>query len=155
MRILDFLKKENCVPALSSQDKEEVLRELCDILVKNGEVKDGDAIYEAVINREKLGSTGIGDHVAIPHAKSVGVDSLVAAFGVSKKGIEYYAVDDKPVRLVFLLLASENSTGAHLKALARVSRLLRNKAVCEKLRGTDQSDALYALLTEATAHQAA
>lgn len=146
MKILDFLKKENLVPSLSSTDKEGALRELCGLLAKNGEVEDGDAVYEAVMNREKLGSTGIGDSVAIPHAKASGVDSIVGALGVSKKGIEYQAVDDKPVRLVFLLLAAENSTGAHLKALARISRLLKNKEIRKKLENARSAEDIYELI---------
>ena len=146
MKIVDFLAKENCVASISSTEKEEALRELCDLLEKNGAVKEGTAIYEAVINRERLGSTGIGDHVAIPHAKANGVDSLVGAFGISKEGIDYHAVDDKPVRLVFLLLASENATGSHLKALARISRLLRNQSFRANVERAKNADEIYDLI---------
>jgi len=146
MKIADFLRKENCVPALASDNKEEALKELCALLVKNGDVKDSDAIYEAVIDRERLGSTGIGDHVAIPHAKSNNVDSLVAAFGVSQKGIDYHAVDDKPVRIIFLLLASENATGSHLKALARISRLLKNEKFRKDIEKVKSQDEIYNLI---------
>lgn len=152
MKIVDFLKKENCVASLSSDKKEDVLKELCDLLVKNGDVSDSDAIYDAVINRERLGSTGIGEQVAIPHAKSNKVDSLVAAFGVSRRGIEYYAVDDQPVRLVFLLLASENSTGDHLKALAKISRLMKNEKFRKEIERVKSADDIYELIAKENDH---
>lgn len=146
MKIVDFLRKESCVASLSSNQKESILLELCDLLCANGDVKDGKAIFEAVMMRERLGSTGIGDRVAIPHAKAVGVESLVGAFGISKEGIEYFAVDNKPVKIVFLLLASDNATGEHLKALARISRLLKSESFRKDIENVKTSDDLYDMI---------
>ncbi len=148
MKIVDFLRKESCVASLSSLVKEDVLRELCDLLDKNGDVDDGEAIFEAVMMREQLGSTGIGEHVAIPHAKSPGVKNLVAAFGLSKEGVEYVSVDDKPVRIIFLLVASDNATGVHLKALARISRLLKKPEFRKKLENVSSSDDIYSIIAK-------
>ena len=143
MKIVDFLKRENCVAALSSTDKEDTLRELCDLLHKNGDVENGSAIFEAVINRERLGSTGIGNHVAIPHAKTTEAKYITAAFGLSRDGVEYFAVDDKPVRLIFLLVASDNATGEHLKALARISRLLKSDTFRKDIESVKSPDEIY------------
>ncbi|VAX15680.1 PTS IIA-like nitrogen-regulatory protein PtsN [hydrothermal vent metagenome] len=143
MKIVDFLKRENCVASLSSTDKEEALRELCDLLRTNGDVEDGPAIFDAVINRERLGSTGIGDHVAIPHAKTPEVEYITAAFGLSRSGVEYFAVDDKPVRLIFLLVASDNATGVHLKALARISRLLKSDTFRKEIENVKSPEEIY------------
>ncbi|VAX20200.1 PTS IIA-like nitrogen-regulatory protein PtsN [hydrothermal vent metagenome] len=148
MKIVDFLRKESCVASLSSLVKEDVLKELCDLLSKNGDVDDGEAIFDAVIKREQLGSTGIGEHVAIPHAKSPGVKNLVAAFGLSKEGVDYVSVDDKPVRIIFLLVASDNATGAHLKALARISRLLKKQDFRKKLENVSSSEDIYSIIAQ-------
>jgi len=105
--------------------------------------------------RERLGSTGIGMGVAIPHGKLSGLDRLCGIFARLDRPIPFEAIDDQPVDLIFVLLAPENAGADHLKALARVARLLRDRAVCDKLRGTDNHDALYALLTDVTASNAA
>lgn len=148
MKIVDFLRKENCIASLASSDKDSVLRELTSTLVSSGDVSDGEAIVEALSERERLGSTGIGEQVAIPHAKVKGVGELVAAFGKSDEGVEYSAVDDKPVRWIFLLLASENNTGAHLKALARISRLLKSGALRSQIDKAKTAGDIYKAIEE-------
>ena len=107
------------------------------------------------MERERLGTTGVGNGIAIPHGKLANLDKLYGLFARLEKPIDFQSIDEQPVDLIFLLLAPESAGADHLKALARVSRLLRDQTVCEKLRGTDQSEALYALLTEDAAHQAA
>ncbi|HWI80093.1 MAG TPA: PTS sugar transporter subunit IIA, partial [Ramlibacter sp.] len=103
----------------------------------------------------RLGSTGVGYGVAIPHGKLPGLKRLYGFFARLASPIDFEAVDDQPVDLVFLLLAPETAGADHLKALARISRLLRDRETCEKLRGSDSGDAIYALLTEVTARSAA
>jgi len=148
LRIVDFLSQENCVASLASSEKEEALRELTAQIRIEGEPVDVEAIYKALMEREKLGSTGIGEEVAIPHAKIKGLPPLVGAFARSEKGIEYFSVDDKPVKWVFLLLASDNATGNHLKALARISRLMKSKSLREKMRRAGTAEDIYSLITE-------
>src|SRR5204863_3127010 len=105
--------------------------------------------------REHLGSTGMGQGIAIPHGRVAGVSRMVGVFARLESPVSYDAIDEQPVDLVFLLLAPVEAGADHLKALARVSRLLRNQAVCEKLRAAPQAATLFALLTEPTAAQAA
>lgn len=152
MNIVDFLKRENCVASLSSDNKEDALKELCDLLSANGAIGDGEEVFEAVMNRERLGSTGIGGNVAIPHAKSAGVDSLTAAFGFSKDGVEYHAVDNKPVHLIFLIVASGDATGNHLKALARISRLLKREDFRKEIERKTNADEIYEVMKKEDAN---
>jgi PTS system nitrogen regulatory IIA component len=112
------------------------------------------AIYDVLIERERLGSTGIGMGVGIPHGKLPGLTRLYGIFARLDRPIPFDAIDDQPVDLIFLLLAPEGAVADHLKALALVSRLLRDRTICEKLRGTDNADALFALLTDAATHPA-
>lgn len=148
MKIVDFLRKENCIASLESSDKSGVLKELTSTLVTSGDVGDGEAILDALNERERLGSTGIGEQVAIPHAKVKEIGELVAAFGKSDAGVDYAAVDDRPVRWIFLLLASENNTGAHLKALARISRLLKSDTLRSQIDKAKTADEIYKAIEE-------
>jgi len=111
-------------------------------------------IYDVLIERERLGSTGIGMGIGIPHGRLSDLDTLCGIFARLDRPVPFDAIDDQPVDLIFLLLAPEGAGADHLKALARVSRLLRDRTVCEKLRGTDNADALYALLIDRTPSQA-
>jgi nitrogen PTS system EIIA component len=112
-------------------------------------------IFEVLVERERLGSTGLGMGIAIPHGKLPELHRLQGLFARLERPVDFEAVDDRPVDLIFVLLAPEDAGADHLKALARVSRLLRGGAICEKLRGTDNADALYALLTDGTSSAAA
>jgi PTS system nitrogen regulatory IIA component len=103
-------------------------------------------IYDALAERERLGTTGIGTGVAIPHCRLPELTRLYGLFARLERPVPFDAIDDQPVDLVFLLLAPQEAGAEHLKALARVSRLLRDRAMCEKLRGANSADALYALL---------
>ena len=113
------------------------------------------SIFEALLERERLGTTGIGAGTAVPHARLPGLVQLHGIFARLEKPIDFEAIDDRPVDLIFALLTPDGAGADHLKALARVSRLLRDRAICEKLRGTDRADALYALLTDRAASHAA
>ena len=112
-------------------------------------------INDILSEREKLGSTGMGQGIAIPHGRVPGVERMTGLFAQLDHPVDFDAMDDQPVDLVFLLLAPEGAGADHLKALARVSRLLRNHSICEKLRAAPQAATLYALLTEPSAAQAA
>ncbi len=112
------------------------------------------AIFDVLIERERLGTTGVGNGIAIPHGKLPDLDRLYAFFARLETPIDFDAIDEQPVDLICVLLAPENAGADHLKALARVSRLLRDRAVCEKLRGTDSAEAIRALLTESMASHA-
>ena len=122
MKITDFLSKETVKIGIESASKKEVISDLVDQLVSAKKVKKTvrDEIVQALMERENLGSTGIGQGIAIPHAKSNKIGEVVAAFGVSKKGIEFSALDGEQVYIIFLLIAPEESTGLHLKALAKI-----------------------------------
>ena len=126
MRISEFLSPDAVIADLRAGDKQEVLRELSATLAHAHPPLKEERLVEVLREREKLGSTGIGEGVAIPHGKHSGLTQLMAAFGVSRKGVDFEAIDGKPTHLFFALVAPENSAGVHLKALARISRLFKN-----------------------------
>ena len=143
MKIMDFLSKKAITTDVKSAKKEDVIKELVDILIEAGDVekRHRNKLIEALMARESLGSTAIGQGIAIPHAKSDSVGKLVAAFGLSKKGVDFDSLDGELVNIFFLLLAPQDSAGPHLKALARISRLLKDKYFRDNLRmcGDDKS----------------
>lgn len=133
MQLSDFLNKRAIKPGLEAKNKDEVLEELVSLLEKTGQVTDGKEFLRVIKEREQLGSTGIGYNIAIPHARSKVIKSLVGAFGVSKEGIDFDALDGEPVHLFFLLGAPQNASGEYLKALAIISRFLRRKKARQNL----------------------
>lgn len=136
MEILDFLNPKAISTGLQAQDKKGIIKELLDLVIKSGDVdaKDKDALLDVIMEREALGSTGIGLGIGIPHAKSKYAKNLIAAFGVSPRGIDFDSLDGEPAYIFFLLLAPEDTAGPHLKALARISRLLKEKYLRDALR---------------------
>lgn len=134
MKITDFLSIKGIKLDLEFTEKEGVLQELVDILAEVKDIGDKKSILRALIERENLGSTGIGQGIAIPHGKTDKVDGLVAVLGVSRKGVNFEALDGEPVYILFLLVAPKDTAGPHLKALAQISRLLRDTYFCELLR---------------------
>lgn len=148
MKIMEFLNTKAIAADLKSATKEGVIRELSVLLTKAGVVKDEKTLVKVLLDREALGSTGIGQGVGIPHGKSSNVKELVAAFGISKKGVDFNALDGEPVHIFFLLLAPEDSAGPHLKALARISRLLKDKYVRENLIRAQESEEMIRILKE-------
>jgi PTS system nitrogen regulatory IIA component len=149
-----LLAPERVIPDLKATSKKQVLQEIARIAAPAVGLHER-AVFEVLLERERLGSTGVGNGVAIPHGKLAGLKRLYGFFARLSAPVDFEAVDDQPVDLVFLLLAPETAGADHLKALARISRLLRDRETCEKLRGSDSADALYALLTETTARSAA
>ncbi len=127
MKVLDFLWPKAVSLNLQSRDKKGAITELVELLYKEKKVKDSAKAINAIIEREKLGTTGVGQGVAIPHGRTDAVDELVGAFGISKQGVEFEALDGEPVHLIFLLLSPVESAGQHLRALSRVSRLFKDK----------------------------
>jgi nitrogen PTS system EIIA component len=136
MQIMDFLSKKAILTDIKAVKKEEVIKELVEALISAGEIEKRNRakLIEALMGRESLGSTAIGQGIAIPHAKSDCVNKLVAAFGLSKKGVDFDSLDGEPAYIFFLLVAPQDSAGPHLKALARISRLLKDKYFRDSLR---------------------
>jgi PTS system nitrogen regulatory IIA component len=147
MEISDLLAPEAVIASLNAQSKKQLLQEMSERASTITGIPER-RIFETLIERERLGSTGMGQGIAIPHGRLAGLPKIVGLFARLETPIAYEAVDDQPVDLVFLLLAPEDAGADHLKALARVSRLLRNKQTCEKLRAASKREVLYSLLTE-------
>lgn len=150
MEIANLLSADAVISNLKATGKKQALQELAAAAARiTGH--DEREIFDTLLERERLGTTGIGHGIAIPHGKLRGLDHLYGIFARLERPIDFDAIDDEPVDLVFVLLAPETAGADHLKALARVSRLLRDRSLCEKLRGSDSRDALFAILTEQTA----
>lgn len=154
MNIADLITPQGIVPSLRVASKKQLLQELAKRAAAHVAIEER-VILETLMEREKLGSTGIGGGTAVPHGRLANLPRIFALFARLEKPIPFDSVDDQPVDLVFLLLTPESAGADHLKALACVSRLLRDRATCAKLRGTDRADALYAILTDRTSSNAA
>ncbi len=148
MKITDVMEKEYIIPDLRSEDKRGVLEEMVDHVASKVEGLDRETVLEVLLEREKLGSTGIGHGVAIPHGKLKDLDHLIVAFGRSLKGVDFQSLDDKPAHLFFLILAPENSTTAHLKILARISRLLNDPSFRKRLLECKGREEIYQTIRE-------
>lgn len=154
MDIADLISPMSVIPNLRATSKKQALQELAKRAAELTGLHER-AIFDVLLERERLGTTGVGNGIAIPHGKLPTLDRLYGLFARLEKPINYESIDEQPVDLIFLLLAPESAGADHLKALARVSRLLRDRGICEKLRGTESGDALYSLLTESPASRAA
>lgn len=147
MDLSDLLQVEAVLPHLKANSKKQALQEMAAraaVITSRPERE----IFDTLQQREKLGSTGVGHGVAIPHGKLVGLDHLVGVFARLDKPVDFDSLDDEPVDLMFLLLAPENAGADHLKALARIARVLREPSVAAKLRAANDAAAIYALLTQ-------
>ncbi len=154
MEIVDLITPQHVIPKLRVTSKKQALQELSRSAAEITNQHER-TIFEILLERERLGTTGVGAGVAIPHGKLPALDRLYGLFARLDAPIDFEAIDEQPVDLIFLLLAPEAAGADHLKALARVSRLLRDKETCDKLRGSDTAEALYVLLTQtATSHAA-
>jgi PTS system nitrogen regulatory IIA component len=154
MDIADLLTPASVISNLRAANKRQALQELA----KRAAALTGRherTIFEVLLERERLGTTGIGMGTAIPHGRLRDLPRLYGLFARFEKPIDFEAIDNRPVDIIFLLLTSDAAGADHLKALARISRLLRDRGICDKLRGTDRADALYALLTDRAASHAA
>ncbi len=150
MQIMDFLSKKAIVTDIKATKKTDVIRELVDVLIEAGEIEKRcrNKLIDALMTRESLGSTAIGQGIAIPHAKSDCVKELVAAFGLSKKGVDFDSLDGELAYIFFLLIAPQDSAGPHLKALARISRLLKDKYFRDTLKACEDEKAVIKIITE-------
>jgi nitrogen PTS system EIIA component len=153
MEIRDLLQPEAVVADLKAANKKQLLQELARHAAKITGVNDRK-IYETLLERERLGSTGVGSGIAIPHGKLSDFKRLYGVFARLDRAVEFDSIDEQPVDLIFLLLAPEGAGADHLKALARVSRLLRDSSMCDKLRGAETADGLYMVLTQSEAQAA-
>lgn len=153
MKMSELLDPRAVVAELKAKSKKEVLEELCDRIVELHPRLDRDRMVGILLDREKLGSTGVGEGVAIPHGKLGELNRLIACFGRSVQGLDFQAVDRMPVRLFFLLLAPENSAGVHLKALARISRLLKRPSLRQELLAARNREEIFAILTREDAEE--
>ena len=147
MKITDFLSK-NCIKiGLTSRAKKDVLEEMVEVLVAAGKVKDKKKVMEVLLEREELGSTGIGQGVAIPHGKTDEVPGLIAAFGISREGVQFDTLDGDPVTIFFMLVAPHNLSGMHLKSLAKISGLLKDKYFRKALIACTTADGVIEVIT--------
>ena len=154
MEIQNILSPDAVLPSLKVTSKKQVLKE---ISKKAATLlgRDERDIFDVLVERERLGSTGVGHGVAIPHGRLADLDRVTMLFARLDKPVDFEAIDDQPVDIVCVLFACETAGADHLKALAKISRLMRKPSVLEKLRGSSQADAIYALLTEQIETQAA
>lgn len=149
MKLFDPVSPAAVVPDLRGETKDEVLRELSGAAATLVPSVSAEALTRILQERERLGSTGIGEGAAIPHGKVAGLDRLVAIFGRSRAGVQFQSLDGKPTHLFFLILAPENSAGLHLKALARISRLLKDARFRASLSEAPDAAEMIRLLSEA------
>jgi PTS system nitrogen regulatory IIA component len=147
MKILDVLRREAICADLKARDKKGILEELAAPVAATADV-NRDEIIRVLMERERLGSTGIGGGIGIPHGKLKELRTLVLGFGLSRAGVDFESMDGKPTHIFFLLLTPENSTGLHLKVLARISRILKNDLFKEKLMAAATTEEIYAIIQE-------
>lgn len=154
MDLSDLLTPEAILPMLKASSKKQAIQELAS---KAADLTglDSREVFDTLLQRERLGSTGVGQGIAIPHGKLKSINKIYGLFARFDKAVDFEAVDDEPVDLAFVLLAPEEAGADHLKALAKIARVLRNPAILQKLRTSMDSSAMYTLLTEAEASHAA
>jgi len=148
MKITEMLKREFVLEQLKAGNKRDALAELAGVFAQGRTKVDSEAMLHVLLERERLGSTGIGDGIAIPHGKLPGLEEMVVSFGRSREGIAFEAMDGKPVHLFFLLMAPENSAGLHLKALAKISRMLKDANFRKNLLEAKMQEDLFRIIAE-------
>jgi PTS system nitrogen regulatory IIA component len=146
MKLTDILTKGLVLPDLQARNKRAVMEELCQTLSRERPELSAQALMEVLLERERLGSTGIGDGIAIPHGKLPNLSDLLLSFGRSQAGVDFDSLDGKPAHLFFLVVAPENSAGVHLKALARISRLLKSNAVRRELMQAKDAQEIFRII---------
>ena len=146
MKIDEILKKESVITNLVGKNKPEVIKEMTQCLKKNNMIQNDQALFETLMEREKLGSTGIGENVAIPHGKSDEVTQIIIVFARSINGVDFESLDQKPVHFVCMVIAPAHSTGQHLKVLARISRIFKNPGLREDILKAGNSASIYSIL---------
>ena len=154
MELDSILTVESVIPHLKASSKKQALQELARRAAEVSGLEQRE-VFDVLLERERLGTTGVGGGIAIPHGKLASLDQLRGIFARADRAIDFDSIDDRPVDLIFLLLAPETAGADHLKALAKVSRLLRDAQMCDKLRGCETTDAILALLTQTPSSNAA
>lgn len=135
MKLKDILSEDAIKIPLEGREKKKIIEELVEMLARARRIKDQNEVLKAVLDREAVMSTGVGDEVAIPHGKAESAPEIVAALGITRQAVDFQSIDEKPVRLVWLLVGPPNQTGPHLKALSRISRLMHRPDFRERLLG--------------------
>ncbi len=148
MKLSEIIKKNNIISELKAKDKKNVLNELAEVVSQNEPSIDKSLLVKVLLEREQLGSTGIGDGVAIPHGKLPGVKKPMVSFGRSVKGLDFDSMDGRPAYLFFLLLAPENSSGVHLQVLTRIARILKSSAFRKELMKAGTEEELYRIIIQ-------
>ena len=152
MKITDILHEDSIIGKLASRDKKGVLEELVSVLVEHGRLKSKENPVQVLLERERLGSTGIGDGIAIPHGKLKDIKGIICSFGRTREGIDFQSIDEKPSHLFFLLFAPQESAGEHLQALARLSRILKDGQLRKRLMEAASKNEIYRLIAEEDEH---
>jgi len=148
MKIVDYLTENDVLARLNATTREGVIDEMVAHLKESGKIDDSEGLVNILLDREMLGSTGIGHGVAIPHGRLSGLNEILLVFGRSPEGVDFDAHDGEPVNLFFLLVAPENSAGLHLKTLARISRIVKNPECRKALLGSEDRGFLYHTIEE-------
>lgn len=148
MKITEMLRREFILDELAGPGKKEALAELAGAFKNPGINLDHEEMLRVLLEREKLGSTGIGEGIAIPHGKMAGLQDVVVAFGRSRKGVDFETLDGRPAHLFFLLMAPENSSGLHLKVLAKLSKMLKDQSFRKNLLEAESRDDLFKIISE-------
>jgi nitrogen PTS system EIIA component len=148
MKIVDLIQRDMILPQLKSHDKTGLIRELAHHLASNHPDVEEEALTRVLIDRESLASTAIGEGVAIPHGKLPTVREIVACLGRARRGVDFESMDGQPTFLFFVLVAPENSTGAHLKALARISRVFKDSEFRKRLLSARDADSMYQVISD-------
>lgn len=148
MKICEILRPEMIIPEFSGQNKEEIINELVDLFDGDKRIKDLEKVRVAVLEREKIMSTGVGNGFAIPHGKTPAVKEIVAAFGKTNNAVDFQALDGNPVNLVFLLVGKDNLVGPHIKLLSRISRMMNKEEFRNKLLAASTKEEIYEIFEE-------
>lgn len=148
MKIVDLIRRERLLPTLKSTDKTTIIKELAAHLAANHPKIERETLTRVLIEREELASTGIGEGVAIPHGKLSSLDEIVACLGRARRGVDFDAMDGQPTYLFFVMVAPEGSTGGHLKALARISRVFKDPEFRRRLLAADDAEQMYQVIEE-------
>ncbi len=148
MKICEILKPEKILVEFASTKKEDIINELINLFDGDPRINDIDKVRKAVLEREKIMSTGVGNGFAIPHGKTSGVNEIVAGFGKCTKSVDFQALDEKPVNLVFLLIGKDNMVGPHIKLLSRISRMMNKAEFRDKLANAASADEIYNIFLE-------
>jgi len=148
MKLVDILTDDHVIIPLKNHEKQQIIEEMVDHLFEKKKIGNRDKILKAILDRERVMSTGVGDHVAIPHGKAEGVKDIVASLGITDGDVDFHSIDNKPVRLIFLLVGPPDKTGPHLKALSRISRLMHREEFRNRLLHSTTAEEVMNIIQE-------